>query len=503
MSRIRIENLPTVENLTQEELDQIFGAGLRSFKPAFDALEDRQLMAAGLIKPMMPNLAPPKAPVASFTQGLLANAQLAAPSAAAAVDQQDVVSLRKQTTELFKKGVLENNVLANQWGYKRIVGYADEIVGNEARIKLQVEFKNILGSGTVTLQWNYSFWRFQGSDKLFKLESTSHAHYQGGWAEHGDGGIDARNHRLVGTELFGREYVQMLRVSRPDAVPYGVDMRKAADEAIQRIGKRFNDWSVNGRHLVGNGKVEAVTDQGFTVKFRVQSHWMPWQQDRGVESQMEAEVSLSFKYQGAVYGFERFTCTDVKAGVVSVVSRDRYNGNARYDHPNFDAGTVGINEGGLKADYQSFLAYGDGRTLQNSVGALVQQRLKELNIHGQPDGWSETAVGQPMWGAVEKIAGGYRVTFRVEIGVTDSAGNFIDTLGLGSYEFQMVIKDTGEVQCTGTNRMAKDFISAADAEKFQNSLAADISAKLRAPAAAGSQVDLSALAAAYRDHWTL
>ena len=47
MSRIRIEDLPTVETLTQEELDAIFGAGRRSFQPTFEALEAREVTDAG------------------------------------------------------------------------------------------------------------------------------------------------------------------------------------------------------------------------------------------------------------------------------------------------------------------------------------------------------------------------------------------------------------------------------------------------------------------------
>jgi hypothetical protein len=48
MARIRIEDLPPVEDLTPEEMEEIFGAGLKSFRPTFEALEARELMDAGL-----------------------------------------------------------------------------------------------------------------------------------------------------------------------------------------------------------------------------------------------------------------------------------------------------------------------------------------------------------------------------------------------------------------------------------------------------------------------
>jgi hypothetical protein len=46
MSRIRIDDLPVAENLTPEQEEMIQGAGLKSFRPSLEALEDRQLMSA-------------------------------------------------------------------------------------------------------------------------------------------------------------------------------------------------------------------------------------------------------------------------------------------------------------------------------------------------------------------------------------------------------------------------------------------------------------------------
>jgi Ca2+-binding RTX toxin-like protein len=44
MSRIHIDDLPAAENLTPEQEALIQGAGLRSFRPSLEALEDRQLL---------------------------------------------------------------------------------------------------------------------------------------------------------------------------------------------------------------------------------------------------------------------------------------------------------------------------------------------------------------------------------------------------------------------------------------------------------------------------
>jgi hypothetical protein len=48
MARIRIEDLPAAEGLTAEQEELIQGAGLKSFRPTLEGLEDRQLMASHL-----------------------------------------------------------------------------------------------------------------------------------------------------------------------------------------------------------------------------------------------------------------------------------------------------------------------------------------------------------------------------------------------------------------------------------------------------------------------
>jgi hypothetical protein len=47
MSRIRIDDLPVVENLTPEQEEMILGAGLRTFRPRLESLESRDLLDAG------------------------------------------------------------------------------------------------------------------------------------------------------------------------------------------------------------------------------------------------------------------------------------------------------------------------------------------------------------------------------------------------------------------------------------------------------------------------
>ncbi len=64
MARIQIEDLPNIKNMTQEEQEQILGAGQRSFKPTFDALEAREMMdaALGAVLPGLTGLANVDAP---------------------------------------------------------------------------------------------------------------------------------------------------------------------------------------------------------------------------------------------------------------------------------------------------------------------------------------------------------------------------------------------------------------------------------------------------------
>src|SRR5262245_55252980 len=47
MARITIKDLPVAENLTPEQEELIQGAGPRSFRPTFEALEGREMMDAG------------------------------------------------------------------------------------------------------------------------------------------------------------------------------------------------------------------------------------------------------------------------------------------------------------------------------------------------------------------------------------------------------------------------------------------------------------------------
>jgi hypothetical protein len=48
MTRIQFNDLPPFETLTPEAMEEIFGAGLRSFQPTIEALEAREMMDAGL-----------------------------------------------------------------------------------------------------------------------------------------------------------------------------------------------------------------------------------------------------------------------------------------------------------------------------------------------------------------------------------------------------------------------------------------------------------------------
>src|SRR5262245_27597503 len=48
MTRIRIDDLPVAEDLSPEQEALILGAGLKSFRPSFEDLEDRQLLAVNI-----------------------------------------------------------------------------------------------------------------------------------------------------------------------------------------------------------------------------------------------------------------------------------------------------------------------------------------------------------------------------------------------------------------------------------------------------------------------
>jgi hypothetical protein len=45
MARIQFDDLPLLRELSEEQLKELFGAGVKSFKPSIEALEDRLAMS--------------------------------------------------------------------------------------------------------------------------------------------------------------------------------------------------------------------------------------------------------------------------------------------------------------------------------------------------------------------------------------------------------------------------------------------------------------------------
>jgi hypothetical protein len=60
--RIRIEDLPAKEPVSEEEMAAIIGAGRRSFRPTFETLEDRTLMSASVVGISAPTFSPNNSP---------------------------------------------------------------------------------------------------------------------------------------------------------------------------------------------------------------------------------------------------------------------------------------------------------------------------------------------------------------------------------------------------------------------------------------------------------
>jgi hypothetical protein len=53
MARIQIADLPLLEDLTEEQLKELFGAGAKSYKPSLEQLEDRRLMSGFNLLPTL------------------------------------------------------------------------------------------------------------------------------------------------------------------------------------------------------------------------------------------------------------------------------------------------------------------------------------------------------------------------------------------------------------------------------------------------------------------
>jgi hypothetical protein len=215
MARIKIEDLPVAENLTPEQEELIEGAGLRSFKPTFEALEARQMMDAGLGRALPSLLAarPTAAPTAAhyrefnaaaFTPGLgnmdlthSAPARGALPQGQAAAGntfstQQDAPFVQSEAEKLVQAKVL-NALPSGGWTRPEAKILGSTVVSvkeNDIHIEFKVQYNNTPHSThigetytptTAIGRLNMHFRpAWEGDTRVYKIHDAHHNNFDQG-----------------------------------------------------------------------------------------------------------------------------------------------------------------------------------------------------------------------------------------------------------------------------------------------------------------------------------
>jgi hypothetical protein len=227
MARILIADLPLVETLTPEEQEEILGAGRFEFKPAFEALEAREMMDAGLGQPLLPSFVASQNPAAQAfhgqtqspgtldTQGqpvhvearqLGAAPEALAPQGLASRDMRaDGQKIFDEVKSRFEKDMIAKwGISWNIWGLQDVKGNSDyKIEGTTIKVHLRVGYGmyNDQSDKHKVMDVYYTFTAQGERDgaTVYRLTNASHDNY-GGWF--GDG-LDNQGKRVMGGDFLG------------------------------------------------------------------------------------------------------------------------------------------------------------------------------------------------------------------------------------------------------------------------------------------------------------
>jgi hypothetical protein len=290
MVRIRIENLPTVENLTQDELEQIFGAGLRSFKPTFDALENRALMTAGLRGAVVPTLVAPSNPatpnVAHVREinPVIANRANVDMSKMFDVEtdkgpprgtllqgtqnqgwspKQDVATVKEQGTRFLKDFVIED-YNKNRWMLRTelLECTKTEVIGNDIKLTFRVNYYQ-LNTNFCRVELTFTKVRHYGFETLYGLKSAGLHDFEKKTAFGDAGAFEG-----VAKTLFKNKYGDHITIHNYDEAAVG----KSLTAAVQQLGNlgKFDFDGAEGRE--GGLRVWAKLADGTRVEMSFDYH---------------------------------------------------------------------------------------------------------------------------------------------------------------------------------------------------------------------------------------
>jgi hypothetical protein len=191
MSRFQVEDLTSVETLTPEQEELIQGAGLQSFRPTLEGLEDRQLMASHLADalPMPP---PAVRPAALDGPALVASANpeaeivptSSAPRALAV--SADASFVESQVRAILKDQIIGNDPshgkLSNPWALNNCLLTLGPSLFKETGNKIEVSYRLQYGSPTrECVVWMVIEGNMRGGDKVYALKSAGLVGWESQW----------------------------------------------------------------------------------------------------------------------------------------------------------------------------------------------------------------------------------------------------------------------------------------------------------------------------------
>jgi hypothetical protein len=302
MARIEIKNLPVAHKLTPEQEELLKGAGLRSFRPTFEVLEGRQLMAAHLGSaflarpPVLDNaLGRDTAPRMNFGQQNHFR-------------QDDANWLRDES-----KQILSKNLINDGWNLRGFRDVRSATVLEASDTKIQVEVKLSYGhfgypKDLPAARFVLDFGDFgdAGGQRVYKLTNQGHFGYDGAG---GDASLDqdvvnAFKREFRTTSQFDHNAGKIDHSRAEDALEAGI-----RQWAYGATGER--SYAGLRGYLGGINKERTADGLRFTIK--VTCALEKWEADDNAsfKKQLSGEIVLTFKYRGMFEGKEQYVCTDV------------------------------------------------------------------------------------------------------------------------------------------------------------------------------------------------
>jgi hypothetical protein len=272
MARIRIEDLP-VETLTPEEMEEILGAGRFEFKPTFEALEDRQLMAAGFGGSSLGAImAQHKMQVNALIQHVaqhkdnptVADTVQNREAARALQTDPDLPKLvADQTAGIFNTSLICGGRFANLWMLQRVTG-TQQWWQNEAHTLIGVKVNFTYGltndgnKGSVVLYFAYD--KSVGNSLYYKYSTISGLEWEGAFA--GD-------HDKLANKIDTEYHKAHICIGSPSEAEMHNVVRAASSQFMRDIvGQvaQLNLWRMKGI-VSASGAIEGSTIQ---VKLKVE-----------------------------------------------------------------------------------------------------------------------------------------------------------------------------------------------------------------------------------------